>query len=181
MRQSDASRRPCSPWPLAWSRTSKQWKVNAGLAYDSAFQDDNDIPALLPINSGRRPAPRESWRGPGSSPRTVACSRPGMNEYELHDHRREQDLWSIGEDSANFYSSESSASSASRVSAEIYSQQACYRLLLYTVYLSLDRHEWVSRRCGTDLTGGLHMAALIRYSLPATCQLSCQTHPPCFP
>ena len=56
--------------------------------------------------------------------RTVAGSRSGVNEYELHAHRREPDFRSIGGDSADFDSSASSASSASsvnRISEERYS------------------------------------------------------------
>jgi long-chain fatty acid transport protein len=32
-------------------RTNSQWKVNAGLAYDSGFQDGNDVSPLFPVNS----------------------------------------------------------------------------------------------------------------------------------
>jgi len=55
--------------------------------------------------------------------RTVACFRLAMNEYELHDHRREQDFRSIGGNFTNFYRS---ASSVDSVSKELYCQQAFY-------------------------------------------------------
>jgi len=35
-------------------RTSNQWKVNVGLAYDSGFQDGNDVSPLFPVNSAWR-------------------------------------------------------------------------------------------------------------------------------
>jgi long-chain fatty acid transport protein len=35
-------------------RASDQWKVNVGLAYDSGFQDSNDVSPLFPVNSAWR-------------------------------------------------------------------------------------------------------------------------------
>jgi long-chain fatty acid transport protein len=35
-------------------RPSDQWKVNVGLAYDSGFQDGNDVSPLFPVNSAWR-------------------------------------------------------------------------------------------------------------------------------
>ena len=35
-------------------RTNSQWKVNVGLAYDSGFQDGNDVSPLFPVNSAWR-------------------------------------------------------------------------------------------------------------------------------
>jgi len=35
-------------------RTSNQWNVNVGLAYDSGFQDGNDVSPLFPVNSAWR-------------------------------------------------------------------------------------------------------------------------------
>jgi len=51
----------------------------------------------------------------------------GVNEYDLHDHRREQDFRSIGGNFTNFYRS---ASSVDSVSEEIYSRQAFYMPIL---------------------------------------------------
>jgi hypothetical protein len=52
--------------------------------------------------------------------RTVAGARSGMNEYEWHDHRREQNFWSVGGNLEHF------SSSVDRINGEIYSQQAFY-------------------------------------------------------
>jgi long-subunit fatty acid transport protein len=35
-------------------RANDQWKVNFGLAYDSGFQDGNDVSPLFPVNSAWR-------------------------------------------------------------------------------------------------------------------------------
>ncbi len=35
-------------------RPNDQWKVNVGLAYDSGFQDNDDVPPLFPVNSAWR-------------------------------------------------------------------------------------------------------------------------------
>jgi long-chain fatty acid transport protein len=35
-------------------RANDQWKVNVGLAYDSGFQDSNDVSPLFPVNSAWR-------------------------------------------------------------------------------------------------------------------------------
>jgi hypothetical protein len=58
---------------------------------------------------------RERQRLPKKPPQFGSA----ISDYELHDHRREQDFRSIGGNFPNFYRS---ASSADSVSQEVYSQ-----------------------------------------------------------
>jgi len=67
--------------------------------------------------------------------RTTAGSRSGMDGYELRDHRSQQRLRPIGGYFENFYSS------VSRISEEIYSQQAVY--LSYTCCASIPWFSYV--------------------------------------
>jgi hypothetical protein len=87
---------------------------------------------------------------------TVAGARSGMNEYELHDHRREQNFRSIAGNFTNF------SSSVNKISEGIHSQQATtgcsYALYLPRIFRTLGKKKSVLKAIrfypGTDSCGG---------------------------